>query len=505
MVRVLFFLLFLINSAWATCNNLSPQDFLVYATDSVRGSSSDYQGSVGAGGSITLNNFFIGKTASNCFSIVTDSGVIFKDGSVQGSIFSNQLVSVQYSNIEGDVTGLGGVSLKSSTIKGRAVSGTGHVVNHNSSVYRGEGTTYERGNNLGYHFANWMHFQSTKFQAIGSSDEISRFEKANGEVVIFLSEAYGNPVVFNVSASFFQKRVTLVGSASKVVIFNVEGNYLDAKRFHINTRSLDPSNVLWNFYEASSVELAYTGNAQYGLPGSVLAPLAGLDFYEALITGQVFVKNLLKSNAVARNSGQVNASYFSQWFSYQPNPNPPTPPIPGCPPGTVYRNGVCVEPTPSCPAGTVYRNGVCVEPTPSCPSGSYYDPATRVCVIIKPSCPVGTYYDEVSRACVAYKPNCPVGTVYRNGRCERVLPLCPPGTYYENGRCIEVNPIPKPPRCPQGTEYRQNRCVRPAPPVNCPVGMDYRDGRCQYPRPPQCQEIGKAGCSPSSGHGPGKY
>jgi choice-of-anchor A domain-containing protein/uncharacterized repeat protein (TIGR01451 family) len=71
-----------------------------------------------------------------------------------------------------------------------------------------------------------------------------------------------------------------------VVLVNISGNGIEWKGGHV-VHGTAKNNVLYNFYEAVNLEIR-----NIDIQGSVLAPLADLEFPSGLISGQVIAKNI---------------------------------------------------------------------------------------------------------------------------------------------------------------------------------------------------------------------
>ena len=105
--------------------------------------------------------------------------------------------------------------------------------------------------------------------------------------------------VFNVNGSDLgnSHTVNINSPNGSVVIVNISGNTVTWKGGLI-LNDVSKNKVIYNFYEATT--LSVTG---INIIGSVLAPLAHLDFPAGLITGQVMVKSM-------SGSGQFNLNLF---------------------------------------------------------------------------------------------------------------------------------------------------------------------------------------------------
>ncbi|MCL1470828.1 choice-of-anchor A family protein [Argonema antarcticum] len=91
--------------------------------------------------------------------------------------------------------------------------------------------------------------------------------------------------IFNLSGAALSKtnyfEIANAGKDSTVVV-NVSGKDVSMKNFGFNIGGISRQNVLYNFYEATSLDVS-----GIGIEGSILAPLAALNFNNGQINGNV--------------------------------------------------------------------------------------------------------------------------------------------------------------------------------------------------------------------------
>ena len=116
------------------------------------------------------------------------------------------------------------------------------------------------------------------------------------------------------------------GNSSKFVVI-VPGKDIEFTKIDIEiTRNIKAHQILFVFPEATNLRISASGASYFkpkqyspfGIPGTILALLANVEFKNGLITGSVFAKNLWASDdcgAMNGPGGQINFSLFSGWLS----------------------------------------------------------------------------------------------------------------------------------------------------------------------------------------------
>jgi choice-of-anchor A domain-containing protein len=105
----------------------------------------------------------------------------------------------------------------------------------------------------------------------------------------------------------------LSGSANTLLVVNILDTNVSIFNLGITlSGGLTPQNIIWNFPNATSLFIAYSGMAIYGMPGTFVAPNAAVTFNNARITGALFAKSILgkadHQDCSGVVSGQVNGS-----------------------------------------------------------------------------------------------------------------------------------------------------------------------------------------------------
>ena len=133
----------------------------------------------------------------------------------------------------------------------------------------------------------------------------------------------GTQRVINLNPSDIKdgRKLVLETQGSEALIINLAGAQYSFNRIDIVLQgSARPSNIIWNFFEASSVVMKNSGvrisqsGLNLGLPGTILAPYAEVKLNNMLVTGAVFADKFVgqaeAENCSGRVSGQVNPDCF---------------------------------------------------------------------------------------------------------------------------------------------------------------------------------------------------
>lgn len=115
---------------------------------------------------------------------------------------------------------------------------------------------------------------------------------ADGELIIF---------DLGLNLDFLWKNgFTITSDKNAEVLINVSGDTHTITDFAF---FIDPilslSNIVWNFFEATTINLGEDGGTGIGFKGNILAPLADIFFYNGLIEGNVVANSLT-------GDGQIN-------------------------------------------------------------------------------------------------------------------------------------------------------------------------------------------------------
>lgn len=206
---------------------------------------------------------------------------IFASTNAAGSIVGGGPVTVTNSTIAGDITSGGTVSVTTSSISG--------AVNQNQSSLPVNFGQVQ--NDLTADSLDWSTLAAT-----GSyTDSFSTITLNGGDAGLD---------VFDVSGSDLGGANSLVFSSSipstATVIINVTGTSDQMANLGFTRNNVQTQNIIFNFYQATGLTAS-----SLGIDGSVLAPLATVNFSNGHIDGNLFVKNLTMS---AQSNSKVSDS-----------------------------------------------------------------------------------------------------------------------------------------------------------------------------------------------------
>lgn len=303
------------SSAYA-CVSPGLSDYLVYATEGITANASDYEGLVGSGGSVALTNFKVLGKAETCLAITSLGGVSVSDGSVDLGIETTGAVNLQRMRAASIVASNLRIAIRDASIDGKAYAPD--LIKTNASTNGGYQRAYITMHANHAEIPSQMASLSEGWKITAPAG--TKVSVSNGQKIVEVRDTVS---VLNVDQTFFRSGsfTVIKGDSSKLLVVNVDGQLATLRDFHIYLEGMDPSQVLFNFHQAQSLTIRNTGNGVEGLPGSVLAPNAELNFAEGLITGQVLVKRI-NAPMKGERSGQVNRAFFFQQAGGKPEGKP---------------------------------------------------------------------------------------------------------------------------------------------------------------------------------------
>ena len=263
------------------CNTIRPNDYLIFSGQDIRYSRSDFQGPSGALGNIELSSFLVNASGfATCSGLVAGQNISFRDGMIQGA---------------------GAAAGADFFMQRASVQGT---VEYGGRLRRESAHAYQERASLSLDVRNlraaWQFF-------LDQSASLSR-KQANArarlapQTLVFSSPL--DEAVFDIPSWELARAsvLRLSGSSSARFIINVRGPSASITEKAVTLAGgLRPGQIIFNFPEATSLKISASGNAKFGIPATILAPYADVDFTNGLVTGGVYVGNL-------RGNGQVNAA-----------------------------------------------------------------------------------------------------------------------------------------------------------------------------------------------------
>ncbi len=229
------------------------QGYNAFVFNNYVGFNTDAQGKVAVGDNATLTNFGVAQNGPNYAG--TDSLVV-----------GNNL---KYTN--------------GKVFSGDAAYGNTGTLTH---VYFGNGYALQQ--------SNVVSFSSVQTDLDAKSTAWGSYGTNGGTI----SNNWGNLVltgtnaqidVFDLTAAQLSSiySITINAPAGATVLINVSGTTVNLQNLGISIQGTNQSDVLWNFYQATTVNISGVG-----VQGSILAPLAQVNFNNGSLNGTLIADNL---------------------------------------------------------------------------------------------------------------------------------------------------------------------------------------------------------------------
>ncbi|WP_413289814.1 collagen-binding domain-containing protein [Bdellovibrio sp. HCB337] len=286
------------------CKTPSLYDFTVYSIGNIDVQQSDYQGLTGSGGSILAINFQFNSNPETCLAVSVAKDLGISSSAINGNTEAQGTAGLRSVGARGDV-----VARKTHFV---STGVRGKVVTKNPSFRVNHADVIEE---LIVESSKLAHKSSTGM-ALNRADALVLDLKSTDNVIYIL-----HPSVINEA-----KRIIINGNPSSKVVINVPGEDIRLKGQDVMLLGdVNPANITWNFYQAKNLHISKTHNALYGMPGIVMAPLALVEFHEALITGALYAGSIVTSLSpfTDLNAGQVNRDVTDNPLAPPPPPEPP--------------------------------------------------------------------------------------------------------------------------------------------------------------------------------------
>lgn len=214
----------------------------------------------------------------------------------------------QSTDIEGKLAAGGNITFTNNSIGTRLAANSGNVVvagnnlslsngqvNNGNAVYGGSASISSEG------FPNGKLIKGKPIDFIAAGEELRSLSKnlaaitANGKTKveswggINLTGSDSQYNIFNLDGAALSKanNFQISSNAGSTVVVNISGTTVSLQNFGFNINGTDKQNILYNFYEATS--LTASG---IGIQGSILAPNAKFQFNNGHINGNVVVASL---------------------------------------------------------------------------------------------------------------------------------------------------------------------------------------------------------------------
>lgn len=191
---------------------------------------------------------------------------------------------------------------------GGTVTGTYHLNNGSTLTHTALDTNY----------ASLMSSVSDYFK----NQVADSFINTSGNPTFVATPGADNLAVFSVGGSIFSNQAYQNGwnfsglSNDVTVVINVSGSTINFTKGNFNNTNYD-RNIIWNFYEATSIDLSNMGGQ---FQGTILAPNAALTISNRQINGNVYVDSFTSTGAIE--------THYYPYEGYLPTGSPPPVPEP---------------------------------------------------------------------------------------------------------------------------------------------------------------------------------
>lgn len=238
---------------------------------------SDAQGSVAIGGDATLTNYAVASKRSGSDALLVVDG------------------HLSYTNGQVGENGSGSIYAQSATLTGTTPTA---YYTAGSGVDFSAAATY-----LKTASATWGNLAATGTTVVQSWGGID-LSGTNSDLNIFAVDG---------ASLFGASSLNISAPTGSTVLVNISGNVTEMKNMGIALSGIKNSNILYNFYDATT--LTFEG---ISIQGSVLAPLASVDFDNGHINGQMIAYTLGSQSDAS--SGEFHDIAFTGQLAAVPVP-----------------------------------------------------------------------------------------------------------------------------------------------------------------------------------------
>jgi choice-of-anchor A domain-containing protein len=280
------------------CQVKSVFNLVVFASEDLVAKNLLSEGSLASGRSINLFNSNIMN--SDCRALTTPGQISLLESKVIGSIEGLTKVRIQSTTVNGSVRSSNKMDLKDSRV-GLMITPMGaNMVNSErekwwkSSVISSMDVTKFK-NELMKESMALKNLTSSMVKQITYKDALTISLRDEKNILHFTSEQMAGI-----------KRLEIRGDKKQKLILNISGQKASLNDLLIDiSGDINPSNIVWKFHEATTLDIANTVDQILGIPGRVLAPFAKVVIDQALITGGVFAKSIAVNVNEERGTSEI--------------------------------------------------------------------------------------------------------------------------------------------------------------------------------------------------------
>lgn len=177
--------------------------------------------------------------------------------------------------------------------------------------------------NAGYFSFDRTGYDHAENYSVNYADLSAQMDKASQTLACLGTSTAHRVLNLNGAELKSNSVLEIEGSGNQSVVINVAGKKVMFEKMTIALKGgLKPSQIIWNFPEASEVVVRHSGVNQgsqtqdivIGFPGTILAPSAEVSMNNVLITGAVFAHSYVgvadAADCSGLVSGQVNPACF---------------------------------------------------------------------------------------------------------------------------------------------------------------------------------------------------
>ncbi len=223
------------------------------------------------------------------------------------NVFTTGNVTQQYTDIEGKLAAGGNINFtgaignKLSSNSGNVVVAGNNLILSNGQVYNGSavyGGTASISSNVGFpngtvSKGSPIDFNAANTQLLSLSSYLAGLTPTGTTQVqyggITLNGSGTALNIFDIAGTYVSTANSfgITADANSTVVVNISGTNVSLQNFGFNIQGTDRQKVIYNFYEATSITAS-----GIGIEGSILAPLANLNFNNGQINGNVIAASL---------------------------------------------------------------------------------------------------------------------------------------------------------------------------------------------------------------------
>ncbi len=301
----------LVHAASQTClKEFHLKDFTFYSVGDATVQNSDFQGLTGTGQDfISLSDFAVNSSDQrDCLTLSSAGDTILNKSSVNGSVESPWLICISETGVNGSLSAQS-VELNDAGISGLIYSK--NIPKYNGSLNRKKYVKTETVMRVKH---DLIQNEIKKLES-----DLNSFKSIPVDCLSLSRNDFDQNPNVEISALALSgcRSIVLRASATTRITIRVTGEQAILKAQYIKMQGgLTPQNIVWNMSPLKSLFISNTATAFPGMPGQIFAPQANVEFYNALITGSMVVKNLLyksfDSKVDSRDGGENHTGQINK-------------------------------------------------------------------------------------------------------------------------------------------------------------------------------------------------